>query len=685
MATLDPCARVEGREELERRMGGVFSLDGSFASLWALERVLVAQRRVPTLAAQARWVVPYLTDLFEGAFEDMGMTVHREGLGRLRVSAPITYDVDVGYDVERMINMREHFPHFHGLRWVENRMLGTAMMPWYGLSTIFQNHAWAKTEHDAIGNQRDRMDRAVPWLTEAFVEPLNLAPEHHELALKVARHMVWPPLCYPTNDFGEHNRGRLIAVLKDAEPQQIRDILDAFVASQDRAAQMLAAITAIHFGVPPDNRHEACVYRDAIECFRLKEPPPFIVRSIDEYGGRLETKPHDADLLEYKALYEMNPAQGYAYGQKILARNAALPATQCTTGWHADRLGKKDEAMVHYMRSIEIKPDYAQPLINMGVVRSMQKDYASGDEHFFAAFALKPEDLDLSLNLLVNHLFALEEAASARPRPASPGGASSIRASLTPRALEEMVSARPDPVAPKDSSPIRDLLIRYGRKEISQNAAVRALVTHQDYLVPSFLMPPDHVAGRGIVFSQRQSFPGGALWVFTDEGAARRAQSQHDELGVYTTGQPSSVFLTDLVRDSFNHIRINPMGPEEEGFILMPPAVNLLNMWASGVRVERAAQAEDLSALNVAIVQHRGTMIALDRAGEVFVTQGDKGLVAYIAATPDQSDALSARLGDMVTMSPIPSQALHRALVNARVKQVRVEGAGGEYPVPLFG
>lgn len=651
---LDPCSWVEDREELERRMGGVYALDGTFGSLWALERILVGLRRMPRLAPQARWMVPYLGDFFERAFEEMGMPVLRMGPGALRVSAPIAYEFDVAEDLQRMIGLGEPFPHFHGLRWIENNMLGSAMLPWYGLSTIFQNHAWAKTEHDAIGRQRDRMDRAVPWLTRAYVAALNLPPEHTELALKAARAMVWPPLCYAQNDYGEHNRGRLIGVLEDAEPQQIRDILDAFVASQDHAVQKLAAITAIHFGVPPDNRHEACVYRDAITCFHVTNPPPFIVRSINKYGASLETSPRDTDLEDYGTLYQLEPAKGLLFGREMIARDDTLPATQCTTGWHAERLGREADALAHYARAIELKADYAQPFINRGALQSMREDYVRGDQDFFAAFALRPEDPDIPVNLLLNHLFA-KEAASASPAPV----------------VEEV-------------GPMRALLKRYGRKEIDQNGAIRALVTYQDYLVPSFLMPPEHVSSKGIVFSQKQDFPGGALWVFTDEAAAYRAQAQHAELGAYTCGQPSSVFLTRLVQSSFANVRINPMGPEEEGFILLPKALDLLNLWADGVRVEQAAESGDLNALSASIRQHRGLMVAL-RNGQLFLANGAQGPVAYVAATLDRSQALNMLFGKEVTMAPVPAPNVRAALAQAQVKYVRIGGVDGDFPASIFG
>jgi hypothetical protein len=233
--------RIPHHDELERRLGSLHTLDGSFGSLWAIEHILLALRRVPQHADQVSWIASYMCDLFERAFGEMGMTLTRASATTLHVTAPISYRLDAAHDLERLIRPPAYMPTFHGIKWLGNDMLGTACTPWYGLSTIFQNNSWAHTNHDMIGNQRDRMDRAVPWLTREFARMANVPAEHLDLVQGLARHMAWPPLGYAQNDLGEHNLPRLRALIDDADALASRAVLDGFVASQDRACQMLAA------------------------------------------------------------------------------------------------------------------------------------------------------------------------------------------------------------------------------------------------------------------------------------------------------------------------------------------------------------------------------------------------------------------------------------------------------------
>ena len=643
------------RAEIERRLGGVYVLDGSFASLWALEHILVALRRVPSLASQTQWMATYLGDLFERAFRQMGMRTSRPSAGKLSVLEPIEYHIDIQGDLARMIRLDEPFPHFHGLRWIPNSMLGSAMLPWYGLSTVFQNHTWAQTQHDAIGHQRDRMDRAIPWLTRAFVDPLELAPADQELAHRVAQAMVWPPLCYPQNDFGEHNLPRLIDVLQDAPAQQTRDVLDAFIASQDRACQMLAAAVAVHFGVPPETRHEASIYHRAIQCFRISDLPPSMLKSIQRCQPCLESPPCDIGMPEYETLSRLDPSQGLAFGRAMLACDASLPATQCITGWHAERLGRKQEAMEHYTRSIELKPDYAQPLINRGTLYSMDKDHVQGDRDFFAARALRPEDPDLRLNLLLNHLFALDVGQVAHVQTPAP----------QPNAL-------------------RTLLAAYREGEVPGSAVVRAMMEHSGYVVPSVLLPPEYVAARGVVFSARQAFTDGALWVFTDEQTAYQAHDCYNALGPYSFDQPASAFLTPEVQRAFSHVCINPFDRPNE-FVVLGQNMDALRLWFHGVSVEQAAASSELELLSVLARSHRGFMVALRADGQLHLTHESGALTAHVAATPDQGELLGVDLGYPTLMAPVSALHLRRALINARVERVRIAGVEGDVPASVFG
>ena len=398
---------VPSRQQLESRLGLPYVLDGSFASLWAVERVLTALRRAPKLAEQAGWIAPSLAQVFGRAFSEMGAEITWNGVSSLRAVFPeAIYAIDTAEDVRRLLHPSEPFPSFYGLYWRGLEGFGPARTPWYGLATIFQNHAWAQTDHGPIGTQRTRMDRAVRWLVDEQVASLGLRADDLVLARKVARAMVWPPLGYPMNERGERNLPRLREVLADADANEARTVLDAFVGMQDRAFQLLAAATSIHFAIPPDNRHEALVYRNARQFFRIRDVPPFIKDACRRLAADLETPLRGRTHAAYDEVFNASPEEGVRMAAKILAKEPNLPVFQCMAGRHHERLAHDAQSMRHYSRAIELKPDYVQARINRGCLLARRGDFDLSDSDFLAARNNRPEDEDLRNNLLLNFFFA---------------------------------------------------------------------------------------------------------------------------------------------------------------------------------------------------------------------------------------------------------------------------------------
>lgn len=647
---------IPHREELERRLGSVYNLDGSFGSLWAVECIIQAIRRVPDHAGQIAWIAPYMCDLFARAFDEMGMTFTRQGT-TLHVTSPISYIVDVAHDLARLLDPPRLLPTFYKIFWLGSDVLGTANAPWYGLSTIFQNNSWARTDHDMIGNQRDRMDRAVPWLTKEYARVLDLPAEHLELARGVSRHVAWPPIGYAQNDYGNHNLPRLRAVIDEADAASSRSVLDAFVASQDRACQVLAARTALDVGIPPDTRHEAAIYQRVIQLFRVT-PSPFIEEAIKALLAPLETPNLDADRPDYAAAFDAPPAQGVKLARAVLAREPDLPTFHCCLGWHEEQLGNKESALNSYDRAIAIKPDYAQALLNRGALRSMMGEHKPAAADFFAARELQPENVHLMMNLLVNHF--MSSAGDAHPARIATGD------------------------VPGQDKGLREVLRRYGRKQIDLHAAMRALSTFGDYMVPSLFMPHDTVHKDGVKFSDEQSFPGGELWVFSDREAADRAQAERGTLGLYSCGQSMQGVIDMFAAHPFSRLRINPVGPEEEGFIFLPEALTLMRLWMSGISVEHAASKRDEAGLREALWTHGGLLVAVNHQSKLVLTQMPEGLVAHIAATIDRSSQMCARLGEGVMAVPIPPGNLVKALQSSGADRFLVEGSDHLMPSSLL-
>lgn len=668
------------RSELERRLGGRYKLDGTFASLWALEEILIPIRRAPLLANHLDWMSVYLADLFERAFREMGMTLNRESPNRISVTAPISYRFDTRSDLANLVRPPKALPTFHGIRWLGSAGLGSSMVPWYGLSTIFQNNTWALTDHDMIGRQRDRMDRAVPWLRREFVRSLELDEVHHELAEKVARQMVWPPLGYAQNEFGSHNLPKLRQVVADAGSADTRTVLDAFVAGQDRACQLLAAATSLHFAVPPDTRHEAFVYRDAAKFFRL-EVPPFIQKSIEEQTATLETPNLDADHPDYAAVYEAKPALGLQLADRVLAKEPNLPVFHCSRGRHLDALKDKDGAMAAYDEAIRLKPDYVQARINRGSMYGMKADFHRGDADFFAALEVQPEDVDLRGNLILNHYFAKskaqEEAGQAKENETP---AKTTQANDAPQSTPVAPASSDFTAAQEEAGQtLRALLRRYSEKQATQNDVLRKLMSYEYFLVPALHLPQTHVGKSGMLFSQTQAFPPGELWVFTDAVAARRTQEVHPTLGLYTGGIDAVALLGLFDPRKFARLWVNPKGAKEECFVFATGALSLLHAWATGLSVEGAAAGNDDVRLRASMSHHPGLLVAC-KGGRPAL---DAQKVAYVAATIDRSMGMDRRLGTQST--PVPPAPLKSMLVSAGATGFRLEGSDALLPLDVLG
>ncbi len=627
---------IPDREELERRLGGVYTLDGSFSSLWAIEMILSAIRRLPQHSEKVSWVAVYLADLFARAFDEMGMNVSRFGVAGVHATGPISYRVDVEQDLKRLILPPKMFPSFYKLYWMPNRVLGTAYTAFYGLATIFQNHEWAQTDHDQIGNQRDRMDRAVPWLTEEYARQLGLPSELQELARRITRSMAWPPLGYAQNERGAHNLPRLANVLVDADAESSRTVLDACVANQDRACQLLAAAAAMQVGVPPDTRHEAHVYRQASQLLGVRQLP-FIKRSIEELLAPLESPNLDADHPKYAAAFRASPAQGIQLAREVLAHEPDLPTFHCCVGWHQEQLGRQDEALDSYNRAIQLKPDYAQALLNRGALRSMMGKHRLAADDFVKARTFQPENVHLTMNLLVNYFmddrFAPQEyTPSAAPKPDAPG-------------------------ASAPGAALRQLLVRYGEKQISLDQAMRAMLGHEHYLVPSVMLSHHEVHDDGVMFSTEQRFPPGEMWVFTDNEAAQRAQRAHGALGLYTAGQHARTMVECFEQSGLSVLRINPQGPESEGFLFSQRACPLLNVWLTGLALEDACKQTNQDALREAFLMHDGFLLVMSDA-QPMITRDAGGITLHALVTADRGDVLRSRFGAQATLAPIPAANL---------------------------
>ncbi|MCB9592405.1 MAG: tetratricopeptide repeat protein [Sandaracinaceae bacterium] len=392
---LDDAARAE----LERRLGEGAALDGSFASLWAIEDVLVPLRRVRGLATRASWLTGYLVALVARAFEEMDLDVTVDG-ARVATSAP-AYAVDVAAALAKLLDPPRPFPWLIGVE-ADLEALGAA--PAWGLATVLQNHAWAETAHAPIAEQPDRLERGIAWLTR---EHLRVAGLDGPAAEAVVRAMLWPPLGYPGNEAGEHNRPRLLEALAPLAGADAMTILDRLVAHPDRHVSLLAGWASVECCVPPDTRREAAVLREALTRFRPAVVPPVIEQRI---GELLPWSLHvDAELAAAAELQRLEGADPDAALERALAAVREAPgdaSRHLALAGIAERRGEAELAMSSYDRAVELGPRDWAARTGRGVLFSRAEQWEAADEDLLAALEARPDLPASRHNVLLNYFLA---------------------------------------------------------------------------------------------------------------------------------------------------------------------------------------------------------------------------------------------------------------------------------------
>lgn len=199
-----------------------------------------------------------------------------------------------------------------------------------------------------------------------------------------------------------------------------------------------------------------------------------------------------------------------------------------------------------------------------------------------------------------------------------------------------------------------DVLAAYGAGQADANDVMRALVSHRGWLVPiDFFAQCRGDGARAdsvLLLSNESQAPPGNLWLFTDEGAARLAQSAGASLGAYA-GRMSGTELFGAIGREQQTVYVNPGSPRERTWVFQEgSAAEVGSLWAEAVALEEsfagweAAGAPDLGALE----GYRAFVLYNFASGPVVTLPGRGGLSNPAAAftTPDCARAFLGLLSD---------------------------------------
>lgn len=195
-----------------------------------------------------------------------------------------------------------------------------------------------------------------------------------------------------------------------------------------------------------------------------------------------------------------------------------------------------------------------------------------------------------------------------------------------------------------------DVLAAYGAGQASTDDVMRALVSHRGWFVPIGFFAGCRGDGAKadsvLILSSESQAPPGNLWLFTDEGAARLAQSKGVSLGAYA-GRMSGTELFGAVGGEHRTVYVNPGLPRERTWVFQEgSAAEVGGLWAEAVALEesfvgwQAAGAPDLDALEA----YRAFMLYNFASGPVVTLPGRGGL-SNPAAAFTAPDCAAAFLG----------------------------------------
>lgn len=394
--------------EFERRLGGPYRLDGSFAALWAIERILETVRRMPHWARHVGWLKTYMADFFAAAFAAMEIRFVRSGNGF--ECKNIRYSFDVGADIDKVIHAAGKQPMFYGLYTFGWPVMNLAALPYYAYATLAQNQEWAEADHDMIGRRRDHLDRVTPWLVEDTLRGIELPPGiSRDDAGRIAFALVWPPLGFQMNEKAEFNLKNLgERVPKIADQRAVVPLMRSFARSQNYFIRLVAAEYCKLQQIEPQNQNEALAYREASAYF-LTPLPSSLENSVARFLPDDEAALPGRDHPKYIAYHEQAQRGDYASAlpslNELLTDFPAQAMFLCARGDVLTHLGRAEEALADFHESIRLYPRYWQARINRGVLYSRAGQYEQADADLIEAAKIRFGDPHAANNLLCSFFF----------------------------------------------------------------------------------------------------------------------------------------------------------------------------------------------------------------------------------------------------------------------------------------
>ncbi len=191
---------------------------------------------------------------------------------------------------------------------------------------------------------------------------------------------------------------------------------------------------------------------------------------------------------------------------------------------------------------------------------------------------------------------------------------------------------------------IIDVLKRFADQQASKDEAMRALVEHDGWFVPAWMVPGEHVKFDQLVMFSTQGPAPARLWLFSDERRAQKASESGYAMGLYGGPMPGHKVFT-LLDERFDELDVNPGSPPAESWNIARGGYPLAKAWAKAVQIERAFYGDphELAKL-LAAYEDFMVLAAPDDTLVKLPFGADDFLYGLVFTTPEFRDACVAQL-----------------------------------------
>lgn len=397
-----PLPMIPDKTELEKHLGESFRLDGSFASLWAVEVILNILRKKPEWQTLCNWIPQYVLSVLERSFREMGHDVTTDEKGTLSIDSG-RYIQNVFSDIAMLINPPLPFPTISGQNWSSTPVLRLAALPWYSLAVIFQSQEWSPTKLAALAERQEDQLKAVSWLSqEYFVSELSQSEELKSVAFKILKATFTTPIYLEQNRSLELLLPQLQSIFtREVLPDNFVNALLRLTISQDLFVSVVAGACCFLINIAPTSPQEARSVKRCADYFKNLpqsiggESNERVLEVVKMLSANLETPLTGMENSVYLESIRLANEQKYDLAcERLTSLINQVPDKALywrTRGKILEKLGREQYAIDDYNQAITLKPDYWQALINRANLSVKQKKYENARCDFLLASSIRPD------------------------------------------------------------------------------------------------------------------------------------------------------------------------------------------------------------------------------------------------------------------------------------------------------